>query len=48
VQVIAAVICGQQAIEVLRVTNDGIEIDDRIEVAGGANPCVHCLPVGLA
>ena len=31
----------------LRITDDAIKINHSIEVSGGADPVVHCLPVGL-
>jgi len=46
--VVAAVVCGKKLIGVLRIANDAIEIDDRVEVAGSANPFVDHLPVSLA
>ena len=29
-------------------THDGVEIDDRIEVAGGADPRIHGLAISFA
>lgn len=46
-QVIATVICGQETIRMIRITDDIIKINHSIEVPGGADPMVHCLPVGL-
>ena len=47
-QVIAAVVCRKELIEVLRIANDGVEVDDGIEVARCADPLINNLPVGLA
>ena len=37
----------QQAIGMLRVACDHIEVDDRVEMPGRANPLVHCLAIGF-
>ena len=48
VEVVAAIVGGQEAIGMLRVAHDSVEVDHRVEVARRANPLIHCLPVGLA
>lgn len=47
-QVIAAVVCRKELIEVLRIANDGVEVNDGIEIARCADPLINNLPVGLA
>ena len=47
-QVIAAIVRRQKMIRMLRITHDVVEVNHRIEISLGANPSVHCLPVGLA
>jgi len=48
VQVIAAVEGGQQLVGMIRIANDCVEIDYTVEMAGGANPLVHGLPIRFA
>ncbi len=45
---VAAVVGGEQLVGVLGVADYGVEIDDGVEVAGGANPVVDGLAVGFA
>ena len=45
---VAAVVGGEQLVGVLGVADYGVEIDDRIEVAVGADPLIHGLTVGFA
>jgi len=47
-EVVAAVVGGEELIGVLGVADYGVEIDDCIEVAGGADPFIHGLAVGFA
>lgn len=47
-QVVAAIVGREQAIGVLGIANDGVEVDDGIEVAGGADPLIDGLAVGFA
>ena len=45
---VTAVIRWQKLIGTLRIADNTVKINDRIEVSGGANPAVHCLPISLA
>ena len=45
---VAAVVGGEQVVGVGGVANDAVEVDDGVEVAGGANPLVDGLAVGFA
>ena len=45
---ITAIISRQQAIGMLRIANHRVEINYSVEMASGANPLVHRLPVSLA
>src|SRR5579859_7159493 len=47
-QMIAAVICGKQAIWMLGVADDCIEVNHPIEVSCGANPLIDGLAVSFA
>ena len=47
-QVVAAVVGGEQLIGMLGIADYGIEIDHRIEVAVGADPLIHGLAVRFA
>ena len=45
---ISAVVCRKKLIEVLRIADDSVEVDNCVEVALRANPFIHRLPVGFA
>ena len=47
-QVVAAVVGGQETVGVGRIADDLVEVDDGIEVSGSANPGVNCLAIGFA
>jgi hypothetical protein len=47
-QMIAAVKSRQQTIGLRRILHDLVEIDEGIEVSGGADPFIHGLAVGFA
>jgi len=47
-EMISAVVGGKKVVRGLGIANDGVEIDDRIEISGGTDPCVDRLPVCLA
>jgi hypothetical protein len=47
-KVIAGIECRQEALGMLRVTGDLIEVDDRIEVSGSSDPFIHGLAVCFA
>jgi len=48
VEVVSAVVVGAEAVGLARVARYGVEVDDCVEVAGGANPLVDGLAVGFA
>lgn len=45
---VAAVVSRDEAVGMLRVAHDDVEVDDGIEVAGSADPLVDGLAIGLA
>ncbi len=45
---VATVIGGEEAVGLLGVANDGVEIDNGVEVAGGADPLINSYAVGFA
>ena len=47
---VAAVVGGEELIGMLRISDDGVEVNDRVEVevAGGAYPFIDGLAVGFA
>jgi len=47
-KVVAAVVGGEELIGMLRISDDGVEVNDRVEVAGGAYPSIDGLAVGFA
>ena len=47
VEVVAAVVDGEQAIEMVGVADDFVEVEGRVEVAGGENPGVDGLAIGF-
>ena len=47
-KVVAAVVGGEELIGMLRISDDGVEVNDRVEVAGGAYPFIDGLAVGFA
>jgi len=46
--VVAAIVGGEEMVGVGGVADYGVEIDDRVEVVGGADPGVDGLAVGFA
>jgi len=46
--VVSAVVGGKELVGVLGIADDGVEIDDGVEVARGADPLVDGLAVGFA
>src|SRR6266567_6946003 len=47
VKVVAAIVGGEELVGVLGVADYGVEVDDSVEVSGGADPLVDGLAVGF-
>src|SRR4051812_42989452 len=47
-QAVAGIVKGQQPVGLIRIACDGIEVDDPIENAAGANPLIDGLALCLA
>jgi len=45
---IAAIEGGQKLVGMIRIANDGVEIDYSVEMACDANPLIHGLAIGFA